>query len=211
MESKGHSDMHIDRTIKLLAAISIVLISSAQANPKIDDYAVTPVTKAGFPKLYKEWGAKGFKKINSLMPLAAEKAATSSECDKVTMVDISAQRSKAPSKIVFFADCENGKRFYIEDNDLTSNSAIESQEAKIAKITDMAAIDGCDSAIKAQLNNPLTFDRKILSTQVIRGKQVGNVIVRFEFEAKNDLGASLPHKAECVINDKGMKSAQISK
>ena len=203
--------MRIDRTIKLLAAISIALVSSAQANPKIDDYAVIPLTKADYPKLYKEWGSKGFKKINALMPKAAEKAAASNECDKVIMANISTQRSKSPSKIVFFVDCQNNKRFYIEDNDLTSNSAIESQEAKIAKITDMAAIDGCDSAIKAQLNNPLTFDRKILSTQVIRGKQVGNVIVRFEFEAKNDLGASLPHKAECVINDKGMKSAQISK
>ena len=195
----------------LIAAISVALTTSVLANPKIDKYAVVPVTQQGFPKLYKEWGAKGFKKINSLMPLAAEKAAASNECDKVTMVDISTQRSKAPSKIVFFADCENGKRFYVEDSDLTSKNAVESQEAKISKITDTAAIEGCENAIKAQLNNPLTLDRKILSTEVIRGKQVGNVIVRFEFEAKNNLGSSLPHKAECVINDKGMKSAQILK
>jgi len=197
--------------VLLLLVTSVASAAQAQANPKIASHAVIPITQKGYPKLYSAWGAAGIKKINSLMQPAAEKAARSPECDKVDLVEISQQRSTPGGKIVFFVDCANGKRFYIEDSDLKSTGAVQSQSAKTASISDIQATQSCESAIKAQLHNPLTFNRNFGTTSVYRAPTTGNVVVQFTFEAKNNLGAQLPSKARCVLTDRGLEEASVSK
>lgn len=194
------------------AGIALALCAAAApANPKIAPHAVLPITQKSYPKLYAAWGAAGVKRINSLMPLAAEKAAASPECDKVDLVEVSGNRSTPGQKIVFFVDCANAKRFYIEDSELESKAPPKSQAAKMAALTDAQATQDCETAIKAQLHNPMTFNRKFGTTSVYRAPTTGNVVVQFTFEAKNNLGALLPSKAKCVVTDRGIEEATISK
>lgn len=194
--------------IALLASTSIAFA----ANSKISEHAVYPITKKGYPKLYAQWGAKKINEVNALMPLAAAKVAASPECNKVDLVELSSQRSSPTGDIVFFADCQNGKRFYVSKAELTMKSgAPQSQEAKMRAVTDQQAIAACDRAIKAQLTNPMTFDKKFGSNSVYRAPSTGNIAVEFTFEAKNNFGGALPHKARCVINDKGLQDAIITK
>ena len=194
----------------LLAMIFATVSGVALANPKIASHAVIPITQKSYPKLYAAWGAVGVNKINSLISPAAEKAAASNECDKVDLVEVSQNRSTPGGKIVFFVDCANGKRFYIEGSDLKSAQAAQSQIAKMSGLSDSQATQTCENAIKAQLHNPLTFNRKFGATSVYRAPTTGNVVVQFTFEAKNNLGGVLPSKARCVLTDRGVEEASIS-
>jgi hypothetical protein len=182
------------------------------SSSKIAPHAVKPFDQKNYPKLYAEWGVAGVKRINGLMPLAAQKAAASPECDKVDLVEVSSSRSSPGKKIVYFVDCVNGKRFYIEEGELQSAiPAPQSQTAKMANLSDSQATASCEAAIKAQLENPLTFTRKLTATNIYRAPTTGNIAVEFVFESKNRLGATLPGKARCVITDRGLEDAIISR
>ncbi len=170
-----------------------------------------PITQKSYPKLYAAWGAAGVKRINELMPMAAQKVAASPECDKVDLVEISQGRSTPGKKIVFFVDCANTKRFFVEDTELSTTGPAQSQAAKMSGLSDSQATQTCESAIKAQLTNPMTFNRKMGTTSVYRAPTTANVVVQFNFEAKNNLGALLPSKARCVMTDRGIEEASISK
>lgn len=183
----------------------------AEEEAKIGPHAVIAYDQKNYPKFFAQWGADGMAKINKLMPLVARKAAASPECDLVELVEFSGQRSVPRSKMVFFVDCKNGKRFYIEEAELAVASVPKSQTAKTAAIGDAQAILACREAIRVQLTNPLTFDTKFGTTSVYRAPTTGNVVVEFLFEAKNNFGAALPHRARCVITDRGMEEAAISK
>ena len=196
---------------RAIAAALAIIVAPALANPKIAPHAVMPITQKSYPKLYAAWGAAGVKRINELMPKAAQKAAAAPDCDKVDLVEISQNRSTPGKKIVFFVDCVNTKRFYIEDTELATSGPAQSQAAKMSSLSDSQATQSCESAIKAQLANPLTFNRKMGTTSVYRAPTTANVVVQFTFEARNNLGALLPSKARCVITDRGIEEASISK
>lgn len=203
-------------TVKPLQFVVILLAGAftsapALANPKIAPHAVIPITQKNYPKIFAAWGAAGVKKINQLMPLAAQKAAASPECDMVDLVEISQNRSTPGKDIVFFVDCANRKRFYIGQSDLQSPAAAQSQTGKMKSFTDAQATSSCESAVKSQLQNPLTFSRKFGTTSVYRAPTTGNAVVQFTFEAKNNLGGVLPSKARCVFTDRGLEEAAISK
>lgn len=205
--------MHTAKPLQLVIILLAVAFTSAPAfaNPKIAPHAVMPITQKGYPKLYAAWGAAGVKKINQIMPLAAQKVAASPECDVVDLVEISQNRSTPGRDIVFFVDCANRKRFYIGQSDLQSPAAAQSQPGKMASFTDAQAISTCESAVKAQLHNPLTFSHKFGTTSVYRAPTTGNIVVQFMFEAKNNLGGVLPSNARCVLTDRGLEEASISK
>lgn len=167
---------------------------------KIDSSAVTPITKEEYPKLYAAWGKSGFKRINDLLPLAAEKAALSPSCDKVSYVGVS-ERSVLKKEIIFFVDCENGERFYISELDLKPGSVVRTQSEKTATVTDSFAISLSESAVKQRLTYPTSFNRDPWSTIVRRHKETGNITVEFDFAAINSLGAKIPNHARCIISD----------
>lgn len=195
----------------LTLALALIPFFAIAANPKISEYAVSPITKKGYPKLYAEWGHTKIKEVNTLLPLAAEKVASSPECNKVELVELSVQRSSPRGDIVFFVDCANGKRFYVGKTELKNASTPQSQEKKMRGISNQQAMAACDKAIKAQLTNPISFDKKFGTNSVYRAPTTGNIAVEFVFVAKNNLGGELPRKARCVFNDKGLLEASISK
>ena len=176
---------------------------------KIAAGAVEKYTKVSHPKMHKAWGNDGLQRVNDLAPKAALVAAASRSCNRVDIVGLSSDRSKPPKQAVFFVDCANGERIYVDEVSITRNIAPPTESSKSAGINDGQAILMCADAVKAQLHNPLTFDRKALDTAVNRVKQSGNISVTFGFTAKNGLGAELPGKARCVIQPDGRGEASI--
>ena len=125
------------------------------------------------------------------------------------MIGLSTDRSAPPNKIVFFADCANGERFYISESEIKAKAPIVSKKDKLSGITDKKAQQACIDQTKAVLNFPSSFDLKLLSVEVNRAP-TGNIGVTFNFDAKNGLGIALPQKARCIIDDEGIHPVQIS-
>lgn len=171
-----------------------------QPQSKIGPYAVSSITQGQYPKAYKAWGKKGIDRINKLLRPGAELIAASPECDLVEYIDLS-DRSKAPSAIVLFADCKNGKRFFVTEKEINAKASVQSTSAKTATVSDSTAIEQCTQLIKRTLNFPSTFDPNFFGTGVYRAP-TGNILVTVDFEAKNAVGAALPHRAQCSIDDK---------
>lgn len=190
----------------LIVGVFSFWVQNVLSNPKISEYAVSPMDQKNYPRVYQSWGVSGVKKINSLMRSAAEKAAESPQCDKVDIVAFSEGRSIPKSKIVFFVDCINGKRFYIEDTDLKNNQTAKSQNEIMGKISDDFAINSCEKEVRRNLYNPMTFKRKFGTTSVYRAPTTANIVVKFEFSAKNNLGAELPSSAQCTIDSKNIEA-----
>ena len=155
-------------------------------------------TQKDYPKLYQRWGKSGISKINELMPKAARLVARESSCDRLEVVEISDSKSKPRSQIVFFADCANGKRFYVSEADIKAQSSVTAIQDR--KIDDAAAIEQCDAAIKRKLLNPSTFSGHILDTGVGIGA-TGNILVTRGFTTKNNAGMKIEYRAYCVITD----------
>ena len=153
--------------------------------------------KKTYPKLYKQWGEKAVKEMNSYLPRIAEHVAREDSCDAVESVDISDARSNPKAKqMVFFVDCRNGKRFFVSTADLNSGRKSTAEQDK--EIDHSAVISQCDAAIKAQLNHPGTFDPHLLDTATGVNPN-GNILVTRGFTAKNGLGMQIDYRAYCVI------------
>lgn len=182
--------------------------AKVDASRKISPDAAFLIEGEGWERTRREWGSAGVKRINAAMPKAAEKVARSSNCDYVELVGLS-DRGKPGQQAVFYVDCRNGQRFYVSEDDLKSDAAVVSKNARTAAINDSTAIKACEDSVKSQLNFPSTFDRDLLNTSVYRAP-TGNIAVRFTFQARNALGAKLPQRARCVIDDTGIEPAQIT-
>ena len=154
-------------------------------------------TKSSYPKLYEKWGDDGLDRINALLPQAVNTAAKNANCDKVEIVEISNERSIPTGKIVFFADCSNGKRFYISDSDIASGDVVAAEQDKKYDIAD--AIRKCDAKIKSALPNPSNFSSNMLDTTTDISPS-GNIVVFRGFSVKNEFGTEIDYKVRCVVS-----------
>lgn len=201
-------------TLRMVVGALCLLVSpthgrAATPGPsKISADAIDPITKDGYPDVFAAWGDVGIKRINALMPKAAQKAAESAECDRVEYVGYS-DRSTPRKTVVLYVDCANKKRLFLSEAELQTKAVPVSKEAKTAAYSDAKLIATCEESVKSQLKYPLTFNRSWTSTGVYRAPG-GNIMVMFTFEAKNALGATLPQKARCAVDDRGMDPAEIT-
>lgn len=77
---------------------------------------ILPTKKGqGYDKTIARYGVARIKKINKLLPIIAEKAATLECMDYIFMVDVSDTKS-TPDLLVFYVDSENGMRVYITEH-----------------------------------------------------------------------------------------------
>lgn len=182
--------------------------AEVDVSSKISPDAAFLIEGEGWEKTRREWGAAGIKRINAAMSKAAEKVAGSPGCDYVELAGLS-DRGKPKQQAVFYVDCRNRQRFYVSEDDLKSDAAVVSNNAKTAAISDVNAISACEEGVRSQLNFPSTFDRDLLNTSVHRSPS-GNIAVQFTFQAKNALGVELPQRGRCVIDDTGIHPAEIS-
>ncbi len=82
------------------------------------DGAVQPIPTQkgkGFDKTIARYGVNRIKRINTLLPKVAEKAATAPYMDIIWNVDISDNMS-TQNELIFYADAKNGNRVYINEN-----------------------------------------------------------------------------------------------
>lgn len=175
----------------------------------IADGVVGKLTRSQYPKAYKKWGQKGFDRINGLAPKAAQLIVESGTCDSLEVLGLSDVRSKPPKSIVFFADCANGKRFYVTEADIKSQKGIVSKNDQTARYSDGLVVGQCTDAVRSSLQFPSSFDSKFGGTTVYRAP-TGNVVVNIDFDAKNGFGNVLPYRGRCVFDDQGMSPPEIS-
>lgn len=147
---------------------------------EIADSAVLPITKKSYPKTFAAWGEKGIERINALMRPAAEIIASSPGCDRLDVLDLSNQRSSPPDNIVFFADCANGKRFYITEGEILAKRQVVSQNDKSGWLEEQQLIEICQQAITVRLKRRCSFGE----TSVYRAV-VGRTVVAVEFKAES--------------------------
>lgn len=182
--------------------------TQVEMSAKVGPNAAFLIQGKGWDKTRRVWGDSWIKRINRAMPLVAQKAAESPECDYVEIVGLS-DRSTPKKTIVFFVDCRNGARFYLREDEISIGAIPVSKNSKTAAISDSAAVTACEDSVKSQLAFPLTFARHWTATSVYRAPY-GNIAVEFVFEAKNGFGAELPQRARCVIDDTGIHPAELS-
>jgi hypothetical protein len=176
---------------------------------KISDYAYDVYTKDQYPKTFAKWGSAGVKKINALRKQAAYLVAANDACDHVDVSDLSDERSQPGKKIVIFVDCLNHQRFYLTEAEIVSGAKPVSKNQKTALISDVDALEACETQVKSVLQFPSSFDVSMLSMRVFRS-EYGNIAVSFNFEAMNGFGNLIPQAARCVIDDQGIHPAEIS-
>lgn len=185
---------------KFAAALFLGLsFGSAGAAAPIDQYAVSPLSKSGFPKAHAAWGDTGFARINKAMESAAVAASLSPGCNRVEMVSYSESRSSAPDKIVVFADCANRERFYFTESQALAGAAGSSQSQLAKALTKQQAIDLCRDAAQASTVHPQSFKPSVFGISATSGQTTGNWSVVMPFKAKNSFGAELKQTARCVI------------
>lgn len=188
----------------LFVSVSVAPLWASEPNP--ETYA--PYTRKGFEKTFKKWGDAGMERVNEYRKKATFAVANSSSCDKVEYADLSDNRSQPPNKIVVFVDCANGQRFYLDNTELDKQASATSIADRTRGLNDKDLISSCETAIRQSLRFPSSFDKAWFTTNVYRAPQ-GNVVVTFDFTAKNGFGIDLPQQARCVTDDRGTHPPEI--
>lgn len=185
----------------------IVQVKEKDIKSKIPDNVYWMMTKKDFPKAYKQWGQKGLDKINSLAPQVSELVAKSKKCDVLSEVALSDAKSKPKKNIVFFADCKNGERFYISEEDIVNQRSAVSLNEAFENLDKESYYRSCLNAVKARANHPSTVDSSIFGRN-IKATPTGGVFVYMDFTAKNSFGLEEEFNAQCTWNE-GKMSIEI--
>lgn len=158
--------------------------------------SASELKKQGFPKMLKKYGVEGVKKINKLLPKAAEKAALNRTMDKIVYADVSDNRS-TKEQLVFYVDAENRNRLYISESDLMSDKPALSNQEILRKLLPTHE-RMCENLIKAQLTYPSTYDKSIFDSRS-ETQEYTNAI-RIAFSAKNAYGLEIDYVAFFRVN-----------
>ena len=169
------------------------------AATKYSELALTDYTEKSFPKLFAQWGADGIERIKGNDKKALQYAASSERCDQVEYVAFSDKESIYPDRIVSFADCKNGERFYYDSSKDGKSAVAESEKA----MSEGSAYLVCKDMVRSELNYPSTLDVRLLDSRADKNQTTGNVVVILGFNAKNGFGAEEEHKARCVVTNNG--------
>lgn len=167
----------------------------------IREGALDKYTKATHPKVFAKWGAEGAARIEAHQKLAADKVASSGQCDAISIVGLSEQRSSPPANISVFVDCENGQRFYVGTKDAAGS--VPRSEFSLA-MNERAAVTACEAMVKAGSKFPSSVDISSSGIASDIHKTTGLTTVYMSYEAKNGIGVNVPQEAFCSfpIGDK---------
>lgn len=174
----------------------------------ISPHAIQTITKSGYPKTFEKWGEDGVARINSLQPDAAAMIAKSAGCDALEILGLS-DKSSPDTGVVFFGDCSNGSRFYVNENDIVAGHLASSQNEKSDAISDADYIALCHNGIRNRLKFPSTFDPGWFGTSVSRAI-AGRVVVTVDFDAMNGSGGEIPQRGKCFFDGGTVFDYEIS-
>lgn len=166
------------------------------------------ITEKGFPKTYAAWGESWIGNINTAMPLAVIRAASNPKCDSPIAADLSDNRSIPGEKVVFYVDCANRERFYVDMDELTETKALTAESDMLSSNAGEYML-ACEGLIKEDLENPSSFDYELLDTNTFKGSS-GNMVVEIPFIAIDDDGEDLDLHARCVFSTTGENEVTIT-
>ncbi|MBQ6705366.1 MAG: zinc ribbon domain-containing protein [Opitutales bacterium] len=152
----------------------------------------------GYSKTLQKFGLEGIKKINKLIPIAAQKAAKSKKCDAVAVASLSSNRS-SKDNLVFYVDAKNSTRFYFSEVELMDDSPVMSIQEKLAPLLSRHELLA-EEVIKSQLKHPSTYDRHEMGVFKSRTTYSCNEIT-IEFSAKNAFNLELTYIATVQFDE----------
>lgn len=158
--------------------------------------SASELKKQGFPKMLKKYGVEGVKKINKLLPKAAEKAALNRTMDKIVYADVSDNRS-TKEQLVFYVDAENRNRLCISEKELENDAPVYSDQEKLKALLPLH-VEMCEQIIKSKLNYPSTYDKSLFDSGS-ETQEYTNAI-RIAFSAKNAYGLEVDYVAFFRVN-----------
>lgn len=188
-----------------IAVLFFVTLSANAAAP-ISSSALSNYTREQYPKTFNVWGESGVERIKALELVAVSKASESDRCDSVSYAGLSEQRSTPTTNIVVFADCDNGERFYVSEDSVSSKPVAQSDKA----LSSAKAIEMCKSMILEKAKYPSSVDFGVFGSAASANKTTGNSVVTVDFQAKNDVGGVVSMSARCVLPEKGRPEIQLS-
>lgn len=90
-------------------------VTLAELEQRIGEDAVLPMTRDKYPDTFRKLGASQFRRANDLTRWAALAAAEHrGMCDSVALIAVSDAATR--DQIIWFADCDNGQRIMINDD-----------------------------------------------------------------------------------------------
>lgn len=171
----------------------------------------------GYPQLIARIGRPAFDRSNEMIRWALAVAAESPRCDRVDYGDVSDRATS--DRIVWFVDCTNAERFYIDEEQARAARAkweLEDEDAVAVAAPESARIEGaneaevasaCDRIVRSSLRLPESFD-PAWSLNVRRIPTVGRIEVTRTFQASNAAGVELPSAYRCLHD--GQKVIEVS-
>lgn len=153
----------------------------------------------GYDRTLAKYGVDGVKRINSLLPIVAEKAASSPQMDVIWSVDVSDNRS-TKDELVFYADAKNGNRIYISERELSPGSALKTETEKLEALLPLH-VEMCEKLIKSQLAHPSTYDKHFFSSGAQTDGRINRILITFS--AKNSFNVETVYEAHFIVNADG--------
>lgn len=153
----------------------------------------------GYDRTLAKYGIDGVKRINSLLPVVAEKAASSPQMDVIWSVDVSDNRS-TKDELVFYADAKNGNRVYISERELSLDSVLKTETEKLEALLPLH-VEMCEKLIKSQLAHPSTYDKHFFSSGAQTDGRINRILITFS--AKNSFNVETVYEAHFIVNADG--------
>lgn len=189
----------------------------AQLEAKVSGDAVLLMERADHQTTYGRLGQVQFDRANELMRWAAIAAGESDACSRVETVAVSDQATR--EQIRWFADCANGERFMISQEQalaaLGRYDPEASDEAKaLAEATQVAepasarwknfdeatAVSACDLTVQNAMLVPGSFSTGVNRWAIDKNDETGIVIIERDYETDNAYGMTLNSRYRCEVN-----------
>lgn len=184
-----------------------VVADEDKYSDKIRSYALMPYTKQGYPDTVAKFGSR-LKEIEKYRRRTAEMALDSGKCDTVEFVELSTESTL--SRLKFWADCTNGERIYLTENEIDKESEVLTQEEKSWDKT--SAMNACREGIKDRALIPSEVDiHNLLGTNFYKAPATHNVVLEMNFDAKNAFGTDIPYTATCHFEPGKVGTIEVRK
>lgn len=173
---------------------------------QIRSYALEPYTSAQYPKTVKKYRSR-LKEIEVMRRRAAEAVVDSGKCDYVETVELSDSRSSLRD-IHIWVDCTNQQRFYLSEKEIKESSPAKAESEKAWSTDD--AMTACRELIKDNATIPSSVDIHVFGSDIYRSETDGRVVIKFNFDAKNEYGAEIGFTANCYFEPQRAGTIEIS-
>lgn len=176
----------------------------------------TLMTKADYPKMYKQLGPTKFDATNSLMSWAALAAANSKQCSEVTDIGVSDKSTRRA--VLWFVDCKNSERFMISEEQAIATrdqydpkaspeakaraeqvAVAEPKSARWKNFNEGDAVTACRTLVQSTMANQKSFDAA-WTWDSQKDDNTGLVTLQQDFNAENGFGATISSRYSCVVN-----------